>query len=114
MFLAVLAFIVWLVLMSQSHAWKVLAEESTLMGPFTYLPSMTGFLMSTLRITMLYPVSAAMGQLKWHYFRRPGSRPVTDLKAFDDASRGLFGSLKLLTSKNGGLVPPLIWDLNND
>lgn len=102
MFLAVITFTVWLVLLSQSNTYEVLAEESVLKGPFTYLPSMAGLLMSILRITMLYPVSAAMGQLKWHYFRRPGSRPVTDLKAFDDASRGVFGSFKMLTSKNGG------------
>ncbi|KAF6822946.1 hypothetical protein CPLU01_11699 [Colletotrichum plurivorum] len=101
MFFAVVTFTVWLVLLSQSNTYEVLAEESVLKGPFTYLPSMAGLLMSILRITMLYPVSAAMGQLKWHYFRRPGSRPVTDLKAFDDASRGVFGSFKMLTSKNG-------------
>ncbi|KAF6808462.1 hypothetical protein CSOJ01_07505 [Colletotrichum sojae] len=102
MFFAVVTFTVWLVLLSQSNTYEVLAEESVLKGPFTYLPSMAGLLMSILRITMLYPVSAAMGQLKWQYFRRPGSRPVTDFKAFDDASRGVFGSLKMLTSKNGG------------
>ncbi|KAF6787579.1 hypothetical protein CMUS01_16449, partial [Colletotrichum musicola] len=102
MFFAVVTFTVWLVLLSQSNTYEVLAEESVVKGPFTYLPSMAGLLMSILRITMLYPVSAAMGQLKWQYFRRPGSRPVTDLKAFDDASRGVFGSFKMLTSKNGG------------
>lgn len=75
-------------------------DENLLSTPFRNLQSAADFAVTLLRLFMLYPVTAAMGQLKWHYFRRRSSRPVSDLKAFDDASRGISGSLQLIFSRN--------------
>ena len=47
------------------------------------------------------PLQQGLSQLKWINFRRT-SRPLTDMEAFDDASRGIFGSVKLLVMGRGG------------
>ncbi|TDZ41416.1 hypothetical protein CTRI78_v009651 [Colletotrichum trifolii] len=68
-------------------------------SPFKTLPSAAAFISSVFRVLVLYPVTGAMGQLKWDHFRIPSARPVAKLQAFDSASRGTAGSLKLLFSK---------------
>ncbi|KAK2592312.1 hypothetical protein QQS21_010002 [Conoideocrella luteorostrata] len=65
---------------------------------FTTLQSCVHFISTGIRITMLVPVAAAIGQLKWHHIRNP--RPVTELHSYDSASRGIFGSAVLLFSRN--------------
>jgi Protein of unknown function (DUF3176) len=47
------------------------------------------------------PLQQGISQLKWVNFKR-GSRPLTDMEAFDDASRGIWGSVKLLVMGRGG------------
>lgn len=44
---------------------------------------------------MMVPVTACIGQLKWRYFRR--SRHLHHMQLMDDASRGPWGSLLLLS-----------------
>jgi hypothetical protein len=46
---------------------------------------------------LLVPVSAAVGQLKWNWFASQ-YRPMGGLDAFDDVSRGPWGSVKMLFS----------------
>ncbi len=49
------------------------------------------------------PLSSGLSQLKWIRFK--GShRPLTDMMLFDDASRGVYGSIKLLVFGRGGYV----------
>ena len=47
------------------------------------------------------PLQQGLSQLKWISFKRE-SRPLTDMEAFDDASRGIWGSIKLLVMGRGG------------
>ncbi len=47
------------------------------------------------------PLQQGLSQLKWINFKRE-SRPLTDMEAFDDASRGIWGSIKLLVMGRGG------------
>lgn len=47
------------------------------------------------------PLQQGLSQLKWIIFKRE-SRPLTDMEAFDDASRGIWGSIKLLVMGRGG------------
>jgi hypothetical protein len=47
------------------------------------------------------PLQQGLSQLKWIIFKRE-SRPLTDMEVFDDASRGLWGSIKLLVMGRGG------------
>lgn len=47
------------------------------------------------------PLQQGLSQLKWINFKRE-SRPLTDMEVFDDASRGIWGSIKLLVMGRGG------------
>jgi uncharacterized membrane protein len=44
---------------------------------------------------IVFPLSAGLSQLKWVWFAEQ-KRPLSDLKVFDSASRGLYGSAELL------------------
>ncbi|KAF2117586.1 hypothetical protein BDV96DRAFT_517232 [Lophiotrema nucula] len=50
---------------------------------------------------LLLPVSEALGQLKWSWFRGDNSRKMWDFEIFDNASRGAWGSLLLLVRTKG-------------
>ena len=52
-----------------------------------------------LKGTMLYAVAGAISQLKFSWFRE--QRPLMDLVRFDDASRGVWGSLILIARLRG-------------
>lgn len=62
------------------------------------LGSAASSVITILNILSFIPLTAAMGQLKWHYFLRRYSRLVAELETFDVASRGVSGSIKLLVS----------------
>jgi hypothetical protein len=47
-----------------------------------------------MRASMLLPVATAIGQLRWSWFR--SSRRLIDIERFDEASRGIIGSAKLM------------------
>jgi Protein of unknown function (DUF3176) len=47
------------------------------------------------------PLQQGLSQLKWITFKKE-SRPLTDMEAFDDASRGMWGSIRLLILGRGG------------
>jgi hypothetical protein len=58
---------------------------------------------SLAKIFLLLPIIEGLGQLKWLWFEnRP--RPLADFELFEDASRGSYGSLRLLISRKGGHV----------
>lgn len=52
------------------------------------------FLSAIMRASMSLSVATAIGQLKWSWFRA-GHRLI-DMERFDEASRGILGSLSLL------------------
>jgi hypothetical protein len=52
------------------------------------------------RALVLLPVSRSLGQLKWTWFAAR-SRNLDDVRYFDDASRGVIGSVQLLISRRG-------------
>lgn len=47
------------------------------------------------------PLQQGLSQLKWITFQSE-SRPLTDMEHFDEASRGVLGSAKLLVLGRGG------------
>lgn len=49
------------------------------------------------------PLSSGLSQLKWIHFKG-AHRPLTDMVLFDDASRGVYGAIKLLIFSRGGYV----------
>lgn len=64
-------------------------------GFFSNTPSsLLNFFVSSMRTAMLLPVASGIAQLKWNWFNR--QRQLSDIEVFDDASRGIVGSIKLL------------------
>jgi len=52
---------------------------------------------SVVKAALLVPTVEALGQLKWEWFRKP--RSLSDFEAFDDATRGPWGSFTLLLKR---------------
>jgi hypothetical protein len=53
--------------------------------------------------TMSVCLSSGISQAKWIRFKQT-STPLSDMEAYDDASRGSWGSIKLLATARGGYV----------
>lgn len=78
-------------------AWqlKKLDGQSTYVWDYRWSPTSSLALAITIaKAAMLVPVASALGQLKWHWFKTP--QKLDGLEHFDDASRGVLGSLRLL------------------
>jgi hypothetical protein len=58
------------------------------------LSSLVSLIATLLRGAVLLPVTSALGQLKWHYYKQP--RPLKTMDRIDHASRGPLGSGRLL------------------
>ena len=77
------------------------AQRSWAYGPIT-LNGVISVLTTVAKAALLGPVATALSQEKWAHFnlaksrRVDISRPLSDFVAFDAASRGLLGSLKLV------------------
>jgi hypothetical protein len=68
---------------------------NSFMGVGITLNTITAILSTVGRASLLLPVAECISQQKWAWFS--GSvRPLTELEAFDQGSRGAFGSLMLL------------------
>ena len=52
-------------------------------------------------IFIMVPITASLGQLKWIRFKQQ-PRPLSEHELIDQASRGPWGSLKLLWKRRGG------------
>ncbi|KAL9571891.1 hypothetical protein ACKAV7_003880 [Fusarium commune] len=70
---------------------------------FVSLNAVVAAIATICRASMVIPVSESLSQLKWNAFAR-SQRPLDDLKTFDQASRGPFGSLLLLSKTKGRLL----------
>jgi uncharacterized protein DUF3176 len=66
---------------------------------FTTLPSAIAFLTTIMRGAMIFPVASAIGQWKWHNFKRKPRRLI-EFERFDKASRGIMGSAGFILSRN--------------
>lgn len=65
------------------------------------LNSFLAFFTSVAKLALLYPVSEAFGQLRWLRFTEK-DRKLSEFETLEQASRGIFGSLKLLGTLKGG------------
>ncbi|KAF2142326.1 uncharacterized protein K452DRAFT_358148 [Aplosporella prunicola CBS 121167] len=63
------------------------------------LNSFIAFMTTIMKATVLIPVAEGISQLKWLRFQESGI--LSDIQTFDEASRGLWGSLKLLFTTRG-------------
>ncbi|KAI1407292.1 hypothetical protein F5Y13DRAFT_206507 [Hypoxylon sp. FL1857] len=87
--IATLAMIALVILLSEYN--------NTPLSPWALGITLNGviaFLSAIWRLCMMSVVAECMGQLKWKWLDRP--RKLLDLQMFDEAARGIPGSLKLL------------------
>ncbi|KAH7381589.1 hypothetical protein BKA66DRAFT_570723 [Pyrenochaeta sp. MPI-SDFR-AT-0127] len=74
---------------------KKLDGKSTFYWDYKWSPTSSLALAVTIaKAAMMVPVASALGQLKWHWYRT--FRKLDGLEHFDEASRGVLGSLGLL------------------
>ena len=64
------------------------------------LNTFVAFFLALCQAAFILPVIEALSQLKWNWYAR-AARPLTDFQVFEDATRGLDGSLRLLASTQG-------------
>ena len=89
-----LAAIVGVLFHYDGHALPKWPKEITLNTLIALLTAITN-------ASIVAPLSGGLSQLKWMHFK--GKRqPLTDIEVFDDASRGVYGSIKLLLFGRGG------------
>jgi hypothetical protein len=67
------------------------------------LNSLLALLTTIAKAGLLLPIAEALGQLKWIWFAQK-ERPLTDFQTFDEASRGMTGSFKILYRLKGRYV----------
>lgn len=65
------------------------------------LNALIALLATCANATMSVCLSSGISQAKWIRFKQTPT-PLSDMEAFDEASRGTWGSLKLLTRARGG------------
>jgi hypothetical protein len=56
--------------------------------------SVLALAVTIMKAAMIVPVASALGQLKWHWFRK--YQGLKGMELFDEASRGPLGSIRLL------------------
>ncbi|KAL1967365.1 hypothetical protein VTN77DRAFT_3149 [Rasamsonia byssochlamydoides] len=66
------------------------------------LNTVLAFLTTVSKAAFAYPVLVALSQMKWNWYATQ-KRPLSDFEAFDEASRGSLGSIKLLIATKGRL-----------
>ncbi|KAI1492866.1 hypothetical protein F5X96DRAFT_319561 [Biscogniauxia mediterranea] len=60
------------------------------------LNSFVSFMSTIMKAALIIPVAEGISQLKWLWFKRAGD--LDDIQTFDEASRGSWGSMKLIFS----------------
>lgn len=65
------------------------------------LNTLIALLSAVTNASLAVPLASGFGQLKWNWFKRKPS-PLTDMELFDEASRGSWGAVRLLSSGRGG------------
>ncbi|KAK2017460.1 hypothetical protein LZ32DRAFT_654882 [Colletotrichum eremochloae] len=66
------------------------------------LNTVVAFIATFCRTSFVLPVVESLSQYKWNWYKSP--RPLKDFQIFDEASRGPWGSLRLLLATKGRLV----------
>ncbi|OLN94121.1 hypothetical protein CCHL11_07147 [Colletotrichum chlorophyti] len=66
------------------------------------LNTVVAFISTFCRTSFVLPVVEGLSQYKWNWYKSP--RPLGDFKIFDEASRGPWGSLRLLATTKGRVV----------
>ncbi|CAM1506555.1 Fc.00g061960.m01.CDS01 [Cosmosporella sp. VM-42] len=70
--------------------------------------SVIAFLATICRVAFTIPVIEGVSQMKWNWYRRK-ARPLAHLEVFDKASRGPWGSIRLLFVMRGRVLALVIF-----
>lgn len=65
------------------------------------LNTLLAFLVSVSKAFFIFPIAEGLGQLKWMWFNSAHPKPLNDFQIYDDATKGAWGSLRLLTQFKG-------------
>lgn len=65
------------------------------------LNTFLAFFTSLAKMAFMMPIIEGLGQLKWLWYLSPRPKPLIDFQVFDEATRGAYGSLKLLVKFKG-------------
>lgn len=71
--------------------WRLPIQPNSLVAVFSTIA----------KSALLYPLAECIGQLKWEYFDTTRAKPLSQLYAFDIASRGPWGAFKFTWSTRG-------------
>ncbi|KAF2796181.1 hypothetical protein K505DRAFT_1967 [Melanomma pulvis-pyrius CBS 109.77] len=71
--------------------WRLPIQPNSLVAVFSTIA----------KSALLYPLAECIGQLKWEYFDTTTAKPLSQLYAFDTASRGPWGAFKFTWSTRG-------------
>lgn len=83
--------------LSGAIGWQLMRLDGNPLSTWDYRlspQSTLAFAVTIAKAAMLIPISSALGQLKWHWFRQ--TRKLDGMEHFDEASRGVLGSIRLL------------------
>ena len=94
-----LALVLLLAIAGILNHYKERTEKKWFNGELT-LNAVVAFVATLCRASMVIPIAECISQLKWNSFAS-GKRPLKDLYAFDQASRGPYGSMVLLFKTSG-------------
>lgn len=83
--------------------WRADGNPPPLWPLGTNLNTIVAFLASMAKVTFVVAVIEGLGQLKWMWFSSSQARPLSDFQVFDQASKGGWGSVKLLFRFKGYL-----------
>ncbi|KAF5502592.1 hypothetical protein CGCA056_v013906 [Colletotrichum aenigma] len=67
------------------------------------LNTVIAFVSTICRTAFILPVMESLSQYKWNWYKK-SPRPLADFRVFDEASRGPWGSLKLLVTTKGRII----------
>lgn len=96
------AFVIFAVLIGLLAAFNGHDLEDA--GFYSEVPSSSiTFLVTLMRTFMLLPIASGIAQLKWHWFHHQ-RHPLSDIEVFDDATRGVGGSLRMILKPRFRLV----------
>lgn len=104
---SILLFVAIIILLS-SYDGKEYGTVDTFQSSSMKQPALFSYLslMSTvMKAAMLLPVATSISQLTWNWFK--SHRRLIDIERFDEASRGMLGSLQLLWSIKLRYVGPV-------
>ena len=69
--------------------------------------SLIAIFSTVMKAALSLPITASVSQAKWDWFHQEGGQALADLEMYDQASRGLWGAVRVLTEIRWRYIFPL-------